>query len=230
MIESHTPMDNGGYFNHTPKEREALQEAIKCMEAIDSAVMPEKKGCPVLYPDTHDFRNGKLFGYDEALEEVRPYVAKLEKELKEIKDRGKDEKIKELEVELKNIRESAWCIQSTNRRLKEEIFFYKTRCEFLQGIQDKFKNPERKVICDVLANGYSHDKDIDRLKESILTEEKLGQMEEAVSVDAVATKIYDYLCGQGMRLLLGMDLIRDIATALNKSILNCTKKENDRPT
>lgn len=31
--------------------------------------------------------------------------------------------------------------------------FYKRRCEALQAIQDRMRDPERKAVCDILANG-----------------------------------------------------------------------------
>ncbi len=31
--------------------------------------------------------------------------------------------------------------------------FYALRCEALQAIQSKMRNPERKAVCDILANG-----------------------------------------------------------------------------
>lgn len=31
--------------------------------------------------------------------------------------------------------------------------FYKRRCEALQAVQDKMRDPERKAVCDILANG-----------------------------------------------------------------------------
>lgn len=31
--------------------------------------------------------------------------------------------------------------------------FYKRRCEALQAVQNKMRDPERKAVCDILANG-----------------------------------------------------------------------------
>ena len=31
--------------------------------------------------------------------------------------------------------------------------FYARRCEALQEVQDKMRDPERKAVCDILANG-----------------------------------------------------------------------------
>lgn len=33
--------------------------------------------------------------------------------------------------------------------------FYKQRCDNLQKEQSKMRDPERKVVCDILANGYA---------------------------------------------------------------------------
>lgn len=33
--------------------------------------------------------------------------------------------------------------------------FYKRRCDALQREQSKMRDPERKVVCDILANGYA---------------------------------------------------------------------------
>lgn len=35
---------------------------------------PKKNSCPVMYPDTQDFRNGKLFGYDEAIDDYDKHL------------------------------------------------------------------------------------------------------------------------------------------------------------
>lgn len=36
------------------------------------------------------------------------------------------------------------------------LAFYKRRCEALQAIQDKMRDPERKAVCDILANGITY--------------------------------------------------------------------------
>ena len=38
-------------------------------------------------------------------------------------------------------------------RLESSRDFYKRRCEALQAVQDKMRDPERKAVCDILANG-----------------------------------------------------------------------------
>ena len=41
--------------------------------------------------------------------------------------------------------------------LKQSLTFYKKRCELIQKYQSKMRDPERKVICDILANGVYHE-------------------------------------------------------------------------
>lgn len=43
--------------------------------------------------------------------------------------------------------------QAEIKRLTDELEFYRTRCEVLQMEQSKFREPERTVLCNVLANG-----------------------------------------------------------------------------
>ena len=38
-------------------------------------------------------------------------------------------------------------------KLRESRDFYARRCEALQAVQDKMRDPERKAVCDILANG-----------------------------------------------------------------------------
>ena len=39
------------------------------------------------------------------------------------------------------------------RRLCQSRDFYKQRCEALQAVQPNMRDPERKAVCDILANG-----------------------------------------------------------------------------
>lgn len=39
------------------------------------------------------------------------------------------------------------------RRLCQSRDFYKLRCEALQAVQSNMRDPERKAVCDILANG-----------------------------------------------------------------------------
>lgn len=39
------------------------------------------------------------------------------------------------------------------RRLCQSRDFYKLRCEALQAVQSSMRDPERKAVCDILANG-----------------------------------------------------------------------------
>ena len=38
-------------------------------------------------------------------------------------------------------------------RLRRSRDFYMKRCEALQVVQNKMRDPERKAVCDILANG-----------------------------------------------------------------------------
>ena len=38
-------------------------------------------------------------------------------------------------------------------RMINELRFYKSRCELLQSVQHVMRDPERTLVCDVLANG-----------------------------------------------------------------------------
>ena len=38
------------------------------------------------------------------------------------------------------------------RELCEKNDFYKTRCELLQKVQKYMRDPERQIVCDILAN------------------------------------------------------------------------------
>jgi len=41
--------------------------------------------------------------------------------------------------------------------LKQSLTFYKKRCELIQKYQSRMRDPERKAICDILANGVYHE-------------------------------------------------------------------------
>lgn len=42
--------------------------------------------------------------------------------------------------------------------LEAELRFYKKRCDELQKIQHRMRDPERQMVCDILANGLPRDK------------------------------------------------------------------------
>ncbi len=44
-------------------------------------------------------------------------------------------------------------LREFNHGLADEVEFYKSRCENLQKAQRAMRDPERKMVCDVLANG-----------------------------------------------------------------------------
>ena len=43
------------------------------------------------------------------------------------------------------------------RRLENEANFYRRRCEALQAWQSSMRDPERVIVCDILANGFTLD-------------------------------------------------------------------------
>ena len=42
--------------------------------------------------------------------------------------------------------------------LEDSVKFYAIRCEELQEIQSRMRDPERQMVCDILANGKPRDK------------------------------------------------------------------------
>lgn len=42
------------------------------------------------------------------------------------------------------------------RSLRDSVGFYRRRCEALQSIQNRMRDPERKAVCDILANGSTY--------------------------------------------------------------------------
>lgn len=39
------------------------------------------------------------------------------------------------------------------KRLTAAVAFYKRRCDALQDVQSSMRDPERTIVCDILANG-----------------------------------------------------------------------------
>lgn len=56
------------------------------------------------------------------------------------------------------------------KQLAQSCAFYQRRCNALQAVQSKMRDPERKVVCDILANGF--------------TEVKCEEYEKAVDAEA----------------------------------------------
>ena len=42
--------------------------------------------------------------------------------------------------------------------LEDSVRFFAIRCEELQEIQSRMRDPERQMVCDILANGKPRDK------------------------------------------------------------------------
>ena len=60
-------------------------------------------------------------------------------------------------------------------RLSSSRDFYARRCEALQVVQDKMRDPERKAVCDILANGSTTALDpVDRSHEYAKSKEHGG--------------------------------------------------------
>lgn len=38
-------------------------------------------------------------------------------------------------------------------RLRHALDFYRARCDLMQRVQHQMRDPERKMVCDILANG-----------------------------------------------------------------------------
>ena len=69
-------------YKHADKEEErifkSLMKAIDVLERYEkvAGVMPEKKRCPVKFPDTADFRNGYIHGRDSGITDCTLAITK----------------------------------------------------------------------------------------------------------------------------------------------------------
>lgn len=60
-------------------------------------------------------------------------------------------------------------------RLRRSRDFYMKRCEALQAVQNKMRDPERKAVCDILSNGSTSALDpVDRSHEYAQSKEHGG--------------------------------------------------------
>lgn len=57
------------------------------------------------------------------------------------------------------------------RRLNISLDFYKRRCQELQRVQSMMRDPERKMVCDILANGTTYMRKREQMSET--TEEQI---------------------------------------------------------
>lgn len=57
------------------------------------------------------------------------------------------------------------------RKLRDSRDFYLRRCTALQEIQKLMRDPERKMVCDVIANGKTYEKGVDSEPKSELISE-----------------------------------------------------------
>ena len=60
-------------------------------------------------------------------------------------------------------REAEWAQKMAAQQLRIEgledsVRFFAIRCEELQEIQSRMRDPERQMVCDILANGKPRDK------------------------------------------------------------------------
>jgi chromosome segregation ATPase len=44
-------------------------------------------------------------------------------------------------------------LEAERDKLKDSVAFYRARCDALQRAQSQMRDPERTVVCDILANG-----------------------------------------------------------------------------
>lgn len=49
------------------------------------------------------------------------------------------------------LKENSDLLKEINK-LEKSLQFYKTRCEHLQKVQKYMRDPERQIVCDILAN------------------------------------------------------------------------------
>ena len=64
-------------------------------------------------------------------------------------------------------------------RMINELRFYKSRCELLQSVQHVMRDPERTLVCDVLANGQLYH-NIENSRYKIDTYENKGNTRETI--------------------------------------------------
>jgi hypothetical protein len=60
------------------------------------------------------------------------------------------ETINKLYLELSQITTAT---TAKEKKLQVEVCFYRCRCELLQQLQRTMRDPERQLVCDILANG-----------------------------------------------------------------------------
>jgi len=73
------------------------------------------------------------------------------------------------------------------KTLRHSLGFYKERCDELQKWQSKMRDPEREIVCQILANGF--------VIEALFpkpTDEQCRICEQAIRKDATG-KVLDYL-------------------------------------
>ncbi|MFM7011882.1 MAG: hypothetical protein ACKO0Z_21560 [Betaproteobacteria bacterium] len=63
------------------------------------------------------------------------------------------DEIDNLEREVEQLRSRVAELEESEKSLKSSLNFYKTRCDLLQRMQSNMRDPERQVVCDILANG-----------------------------------------------------------------------------
>jgi hypothetical protein len=59
------------------------------------------------------------------------------------------------ELDLDDVAEQSDLAKRELRELRHALAFYKRRCDLLQIWQSAMRDPERTLVCDVLANGQT---------------------------------------------------------------------------
>ena len=61
-----------------------------------------------------------------------------------------------VDAEVEHFGTSRLC--KAHNSLRTSVDFYRCRCEALQAVQSQMRDPERKMVCDILANGKTYEK------------------------------------------------------------------------
>lgn len=59
----------------------------------------------------------------------------------------------ELEAELAAVQDDLLAEINAHKRTAERLAWYRARADVLQAVQARMRDPERTMVCDVLANG-----------------------------------------------------------------------------
>ena len=82
-------------------------------------------------------------------------------------------------------------VQAEIDQLRSSLDFYKRRADALQKAQQKMRDPERTIVCDILANGHLLVPDVGRYASSQPAEQPLTEEQIAAVVDRVREAVKD---------------------------------------